>query len=141
VLEVGLGGRFDATNVIAIRPRLHHLRCARSSGILGNTLTPSQPKIRHHQGRQALHRRPQPDEAKDVITRRAINLALRFMSMAKISAPTPNAAHGLSGSEGLLDLPLPKLIGRHQIANAAVAIAALRRIGGRWGREQGVEWD
>jgi dihydrofolate synthase/folylpolyglutamate synthase len=40
----------------------------------------------------------------------------------------------------LLDLPLPKLAGRHQIANAAIAIAALRCIGGRWEREQGIEW-
>ena len=29
---------------------------------------------------------------------------------------------------GLLDLPAPKLIGRHQIENAGVAIAALRAI-------------
>ncbi len=43
-------------------------------------------------------------------------------------------------TEGLLDLPLPKLVGRHQIENAALAIAALRRIGGRWSREQGIEW-
>ena len=42
-------------------------------------------------------------------------------------------------TDGLLDLPLPKLIGRHQIDNAALAIAALRRIGGRWSREQGIE--
>jgi dihydrofolate synthase/folylpolyglutamate synthase len=46
---------------------------------------------------------------------------------------------------GLLDLPLPKLVGRHQIENAGVAIAALRHAGsfeGRrlgWGQDAAVE--
>src|SRR5262249_9493128 len=38
---------------------------------------------------------------------------------------------------GLLDLPLPKLIGRHQIENAAAAIAALRVSG--WGSDPAIE--
>ena len=40
---------------------------------------------------------------------------------------------------GLLDLPLPKLIGRHQIENAAVAIAGLRHARGNasWGAGRG----
>jgi dihydrofolate synthase/folylpolyglutamate synthase len=41
--------------------------------------------------------------------------------------------------DGLLDLPLPRLIGRHQIENAAVAIAALRASGAGWGDEAAVE--
>src|SRR6185369_16220065 len=40
---------------------------------------------------------------------------------------------------GLLDLPLPKLIGRHQIENAAVAIAGLRHARRNWGNERAVE--
>ena len=40
---------------------------------------------------------------------------------------------------GLLDLPLPKLVGRHQIENAAVAIAALRHAGRGWGTDAGIE--
>lgn len=40
---------------------------------------------------------------------------------------------------GLLDLPLPKLIGRHQIENAAVAIAGLRHAGRGWGADKAVE--
>ena len=45
---------------------------------------------------------------------------------------------------GLLDLPLPRLTGRHQIENAGVAIAALRHAGrsGKvlgWGQEAAVE--
>ena len=37
---------------------------------------------------------------------------------------------------GLLDLPMPKLIGRHQIENAAVAIAGLRHAGRSWGNNE-----
>lgn len=40
---------------------------------------------------------------------------------------------------GLLDLPLPKLIGRHQIENAGVAIAALRHAKHGWGEDAAVE--
>ena len=40
---------------------------------------------------------------------------------------------------GLLDLPLPKLVGRHQIENAGVAIAALRHAAHGWGQEAAVE--
>ena len=46
---------------------------------------------------------------------------------------------------GLLDLPLPRLVGRHQIENAATAVAAMRVSG--WGSEatfekglRSVEW-
>jgi dihydrofolate synthase/folylpolyglutamate synthase len=41
--------------------------------------------------------------------------------------------------DGLLDLPLPRLAGRHQIENAALAIAGLRRIGGGWAKDGAIE--
>ncbi len=40
---------------------------------------------------------------------------------------------------GLLDLPMPKLIGRHQVDNAAVAIAGLRHAGKGWGEDKAIE--
>ncbi len=40
---------------------------------------------------------------------------------------------------GLLDLPLPRLIGRHQIENAAVAIAGLRHANRGWGADKAIE--
>jgi dihydrofolate synthase/folylpolyglutamate synthase len=40
---------------------------------------------------------------------------------------------------GLLDLPLPRLIGRHQVENAAVAIAALRHARMNWGADAALE--
>ncbi len=41
--------------------------------------------------------------------------------------------------QGLLDLPLPRLAGAHQIQNAATAIAALRHAGLGWGRDDAIE--
>jgi len=143
VLEVGLGGRFDATNVIAnpaavcITPvALDHQE------FLGDTIAaianekagiikPGKPCIVG----------PQPDEAKNVITRRADQLgAPLYVYGEDFGAHSERGRLVYQDTEGLLDLPLPKLVGRHQIANAAVAIAALRRVGGRWSREQGIEW-
>lgn len=40
---------------------------------------------------------------------------------------------------GLLDLPLPKLIGRHQVDNAGVAIAGLRHAVKGWGEDAAIE--
>ena len=40
---------------------------------------------------------------------------------------------------GLLDLPLPKLIGRHQVENAGVAIAGLRHADRNWGEDAAIE--
>jgi dihydrofolate synthase/folylpolyglutamate synthase len=43
---------------------------------------------------------------------------------------------------GLLDLPLPRLIGRHQVENAGVAIAGLRHARldkGSWGEDAAIE--
>jgi len=41
--------------------------------------------------------------------------------------------------DGLLDLPLPRLAGRHQIENAALAIAGLRCAGGGWADDHAIE--
>jgi len=132
LLEVGLGGRLDATNVIdaplasVITPiSMDHLE------FLGDTLD----KIAAEKA--AILKRgvpaviaPQPDAALAVIERQA----------AKVRAPLHVAGehwnvheeHGrlvYQDEEGLLDLPLPKLNGRHQFDNAGVAIATLRAAG------------
>jgi dihydrofolate synthase/folylpolyglutamate synthase len=143
VLEVGLGGRFDATNVIAHPAAV----CITSVALdhqefLGNTLAAiATEKAGIIKAGKPCIVGPQPDEAKDVITRRADQLgAPLYVYGEDFGAHAERGRMVYQDTEGLLDLPLPKLIGRHQIANAAVAIAALRRIGGRWGRERGIEW-
>ena len=129
LLEVGLGGRLDATNVIdqplvsVITPvSMDHLE------FLGDTLE----KIAAEKAAILKRGVPaviaaQPNAAMAVIERQA----------AKVRAPLHTAGehwnvheeHGrlvYQDEDGLLDLPTPKLKGRHQFDNAGVAIAALR---------------
>src|SRR5262249_19302244 len=139
ILEVGLGGRYDATNVIPAPAAA----CITPIGLdhqdfLGDTIAaiatekagiikPSAPVI---VGQQA-------EEAKEVIGRRADQLgAPLFVYGEEYHAFEEHGRLVYQDTDGLLDLPLPKLPGRHQIGNAAIAIAALRRIGGRWAREK-----
>lgn len=143
VLEVGLGGRLDATNVIekpiavCITPiALDHQEflgptivdiASEKAGII-------KPGIPCIVG-------PQTDVAREVIAARADSIsAPLFMYGEDYSGYEEHSRMVYQDGDGLLDLPLPKLPGRHQIANAALAIAALRRIGGRWARDKGIEW-
>ncbi len=132
LLEVGLGGRLDATNVISspavtvITPvDLDH------QSFLGDTLSAIAGE------KAGIIKRgvpcvvgPQHDESLDVIERTA----------ARHGAPLyVHGQHWHVGVEagrlvyqddtGLLDLPLPALPGPHQIMNAGIAIAALRVLG------------
>ncbi len=133
LLETGLGGRVDATNVID-RP----LACVITTismdhmQYLGDTIS----KIATEKA--GIIKRgvpivvgPQPAEAAEVLskiarTRQAPawrhNLEWDFV-------PTPT---GFKYEEAgrVLDLPAPCLPGRHQIANAAIAIAATRFLTG-----------
>jgi dihydrofolate synthase / folylpolyglutamate synthase len=129
LLEVGLGGRLDATNVIErplasiiTRVSIDHRE------FLGNTLVEiaaekagilkaGVPAIVAGQAREALA----------VVERQA----------ARLKAPLKIAGEDWTSTEergrlvyqdddGLLDLPAPRLYGRHQFENAGAAVAALR---------------
>jgi dihydrofolate synthase / folylpolyglutamate synthase len=131
LLEVGLGGRLDATNVIdnpiatIVTPiSIDHI------DFLGDTLEkiaaekagifkPNVPAIIAAQSRDVL----------TVLERQA----------ARLKAPIKIAGEDWTATEergrlvyqddnGLLDLPAPKLYGRHQFENAGLAIAALRAV-------------
>jgi dihydrofolate synthase/folylpolyglutamate synthase len=131
LLEVGLGGRLDATNVIE-RP-------------LATVVTPVSLDHREFLGdtvgliaaeKAGIFKREvpaivaaQPREALAVIERQA----------ARAGAPIRIAGEDWTATEergrlvyqddaGLIDLPAPKLNGRHQFENAGLAIAALRAI-------------
>ena len=130
LLEVGLGGRFDATNVVP-NPALCVITPVSIDHpeFLGSTLA----AIAFEKAGIIKQRIPvvvaaQEDEACAVIERQA----------EKLRAPILIGAQDFTGREergrlvyqdetGLLDLPLPRLAGRHQIQNAATAIAALRQ--------------
>jgi dihydrofolate synthase / folylpolyglutamate synthase len=128
LLEVGLGGRLDATNVIerplvtVITPvSLDHaeflgdtiaLIAAEKAGILKRAV----PAILG----------PQPREALTVIERQAgrVGAPLRIAGEDWI-ATAEGGRMVYQDDDGLLDLA-PRLYGRHQFDNAGVAIAALR---------------
>ncbi|HXL98730.1 MAG TPA: Mur ligase family protein, partial [Rhizomicrobium sp.] len=142
VLEVGLGGRYDATNVIrrplmtVITPiGLDHAEflgtsiagiAAEKAGIvkLGVPLVVG----------------AQDSEPRDVIVRRA--LAMKAPATVMGEDFFAHSEHGrmiYQDDKGLLDLPPPRLIGQHQIENAATAIAALRHAGPGWADEHAIE--
>jgi dihydrofolate synthase/folylpolyglutamate synthase len=131
LLEVGLGGRLDATNLVE-RPALSAITPVDydHQGFLGDTLTAiGGEKAGILKPGVAAVIGPQPDEALEAIQRQA----------ARVGAPL--LLHGqdwLAFEEhgrlvyqdqgGLMDLPLPRLAGRHQIDNAGLAIACLRAL-------------
>jgi dihydrofolate synthase/folylpolyglutamate synthase len=132
LLEVGLGGRLDATNVVAeplasvITPvSIDHV------DFLGDTLE----KIASEKA--AIFKRGVPA----VVGRQTEGpLSVIVQRAGEIGAPLHVAGQDWVASEergrlvyqdehGLLDLPSPRLFGRHQIDNAGTAIAALRAAG------------
>lgn len=127
LLEVGLGGRLDATNVIKT-PALTVITPVSidHADKLGNTIE----KIAAEKAGILKPQVPvvvakQPDEALDVITRHAQSLNAPMTVWGQDFDAHPQ--HGrlvFQNESALLDLPLPALAGAHQVINAATAIAA-----------------
>jgi dihydrofolate synthase/folylpolyglutamate synthase len=88
---------------------------------------------------------PQSEIARDAILRQADRLGVAVFEFGQDFASRQEHGRMVYEDEvGLLDLPLPKLVGRHQIENAGVAIAALRHTGPlpnnmHWGQDAAVE--
>ena len=132
LLEVGLGGRLDATNVIdkpaitVITPvSIDHTQ------FLGDTIE----KIAFEKAGII-----KPGVPVVVGPQQAVALEVIERQAARMGAPV--FAHGqhwqvweergrlvFQDETGLVDLPRPALIGEHQIQNAGAAIAALRALG------------
>jgi dihydrofolate synthase/folylpolyglutamate synthase len=131
LLEVGLGGRLDATNVVEkplasiITPiSVDHTdflgeSLAQIAGEKAGIIKAGVPVIVAAQHRDAL----------EVIERQA----------ARLKAPVKIAGENWTATEergrlvyqddnGLIDLPAPKLYGRHQFENAGLAITTLRTL-------------
>lgn len=133
LLEVGLGGRFDATNVIA------HPACAVVTPVsldhaeyLGDTVTKiaAEKAGIFKRGAPAVIA-PQEPEPTAVLEAAAERVgASRIMVGAQdFNVHEDGGRLVYEDGEGLLDLPLPRLAGRHQHTNAGTAIAALRAAG------------
>jgi dihydrofolate synthase / folylpolyglutamate synthase len=142
LLEVGLGGRLDTTNVVrhpavtAITPvSLDHQAflgptVALIAGEKAGILKPGAPAVIG----------PQEAAAAAVIEARAAAVGAPLCrwrqewSCEPLSESLPFAGEGriagmhYEGARWRLDLPLPSLAGAHQIANAGTAIACLERL-------------
>ena len=132
LLEVGLGGRLDATNVIAepaltiITPvDLDHQQ------FLGDTLGEIAGE------KAGIIKRgvpcvvgPQHEESMDVIEAKAAALGAPLLAYGQQWHVTTERDRLIYQDErGLLDLPMPNLPGPHQVMNAGAAIAGLRALG------------
>lgn len=133
IVEVGLGGRFDATNVITkpaaslIMPiSLDHeaylgdrveLIAAEKGGII-------------KRGCPVIVGAQEHDEARDVLVETADRLDCPLLVYGQdFLAFEENRRLVYQDDDGLFDLSLPRLPGRHQYANAAAAIAAVKAAG------------
>ncbi|MDE2265296.1 MAG: bifunctional folylpolyglutamate synthase/dihydrofolate synthase [Alphaproteobacteria bacterium] len=142
VLEVGLGGKYDATNVVA-HPRLTIVTPVGldHAEFLGTSLADiAAEKAGIVKPGVPLIVGPQDDTPRDVILRRADALGAPVSVFGQdFFAHQEHGRMVYQDLDGLLDLPLPRLVGRHQIENAAVAIAGMRRVGGVWAMERAIE--
>ena len=132
LLEVGLGGRFDSTNVIekplgtVITPiSMDHTQ------FLGESLAEiASAKAGIIKRGAPLVVARQPGEALDVIEREASGKGvIPFVAGTDFDGFAQRGKLVYQDESGLLDLPLPALAGAHQVDNAALAIAALRHFG------------
>ncbi|GLO68575.1 bifunctional folylpolyglutamate synthase/dihydrofolate synthase [Phaeobacter inhibens] len=131
LLEVGLGGRLDATNVITPEVSVITPISIDHEQFLGNTLA----KIAAEKA--GIIKRgipvvvgPQPDEAMEVIEATAARLGAPLIAYGQHWHVWEERGRLVFQDEaGLLDLPLPALLGAHQIQNAGAALAVLRHMG------------
>jgi dihydrofolate synthase / folylpolyglutamate synthase len=128
LLETGLGGRLDATNVIerpfatAITPvSMDHMQ------FLGDTLTAiAGEKAGILKAGVPAAIGPQPAEAMAVIEARAAEVGAPLHRFGAEWSVEPDGEGLLyRGRSGALRAPVPNLPGRHQIDNAGIALACL----------------
>jgi dihydrofolate synthase/folylpolyglutamate synthase len=132
LLEVGLGGRLDATNVI--RAPLASIITPVSidhEKFLGDTIEAiAFEKAGIIKRGRPLIVAPQSAAALAVIEEQArLRGAPTFIANQDWVAYPESGRLVYQDEGGLLDLPAPRLAGRHQFSNAGTAIAALRRSG------------
>lgn len=132
LLEVGLGGRLDATNVVAA-PALTIITPVSidHQQYLGDTLAEiagEKAGILKRGVRCVVG--PQEEAGLEVIEARAARLGAPLSASGQHWHAREEAGRLIFEDErGLLDLPLPILPGPHQIENAGAALAALRALG------------
>jgi dihydrofolate synthase / folylpolyglutamate synthase len=142
VLEVGMGGRLDATNVVEPRVSVITDISLDHQKFLGNTVTEiAREKVGIIRRGGAVVTLPQQPEANDVIGNTILELGARGVNAVPYVPPvSPGSAQYLvprskqENSEYIYRYPLTvlgkqilvetPLVGRHQLRNVALAIAA-----------------
>lgn len=132
LLEVGLGGRLDATNVVD-NPVLTIITpvSVDHQQYLGETLSEIAGE------KAGILKRltpcivgPQTEDGLAVIEARAARLGAPLLAYGQHwHVGTERGRMIFQDERGLLDLPLPNLPGPHQIENAGAALMALRHLG------------
>ena len=132
LLEVGLGGRLDATNVVD-RPELTIITpvSVDHQQYLGDTLAEiAGEKAGIIKRRVPCIVGPQDIAGMDVIEAVAARHGAPLLAYGQHWHVNAEAGRMVYQDErGLLDLPRPNLPGDHQIMNAGAALAALRHLG------------
>ena len=131
LLEVGLGGRLDATNVITPRLSIITPVSMDHESFLGDTIA----KIASEKA--GIIKRgvpvivgPQHPDGLEVIEATAARLGAPVLAFGQHWNVWEERGRLIYQDEnGLRDLPLPNLPGPHQIQNAGAAITALRHLG------------
>jgi dihydrofolate synthase/folylpolyglutamate synthase len=131
VVEVGIGGRLDATNVLEPLVSVITPISYDHTELLGHTLTAiarEKAGIVRRGGRVVSA--PQPPEAERVIADTCAALGARLVRVGRdvdLAAPSlslDGARAEIRGLRGAYDVRMP-MLGRHQASNAATAIAAV----------------
>ena len=131
LLEVGLGGRLDATNVITPRLCIITPVSLDHQQFLGDTVGAIAGE------KAGIIKRgvpvivgPQSPEGLEVIESVAARLGAPVLAYGQHWHVGEEAGRLVFQDEnGLLDLPLPNLLGPFQVQNAGAALAALRHLG------------
>ncbi len=129
LLETGLGGRFDATNVIA-RPAVTVLSSISMDHMqyLGDTLAliAAEKAAIMKPGVPCVSVAQSPDAARVIAAAAtAIGAGLRVQNVDWRVEADGHGGLVFNGLHGPWKAPLPALLGRHQLENAGLALAAL----------------
>jgi dihydrofolate synthase / folylpolyglutamate synthase len=135
VIEVGLGGRLDATNVVMPKVTVITSLSFDHMAVLGNTLAKiAGEKAGIIKPGVPVVSAPQPDEALEVLQRVATErncpfvLVGRDVKFERLTSSLDGQEFAISTQLSAVRLSIP-LLGKHQIQNAAMAYAALKASG------------
>jgi dihydrofolate synthase/folylpolyglutamate synthase len=131
VLEVGMGGKFDATSVITPMVAIITTIGLDHTDVLGNTLAQiAAEKCGIIKPESTVVISPQPPEAAQVIEKTCAERGAKLITVGKdvkwrtLDSDLDGQRFEVKGRKGSYELSIP-ILGEHQLQNAATAVAAL----------------